>query len=100
MRHGQGERVPIPTTDEIADVILEDREIVAVSAVKYGPLIYMKFAFHNGDISTAALGPNGQLRLIEALKVLLPEHAESPAAGVIKLETERGFVIQSGHMSA
>ncbi|MGA8714053.1 MAG: hypothetical protein WB647_13675 [Roseiarcus sp.] len=38
MTHGQRGRVPIPTNEEIAEAEDLHREIVAVSAIQYGPL--------------------------------------------------------------
>ncbi len=67
MTHGQRGRVPIPTNEEIAEAEDLHREIVAVSAIQYGPLNYMKFAFRNGATSTASLGTEGALSLFEAL---------------------------------
>ena|SRR5208283_2680238 len=99
MRRGQGDRVPIPTKEEIDEAIRLDREIVAVSAKQLGPLIYMKFAFHNGDTSTVSLGTNGGRHLLAALRIFFPEAAERRASGVKVRNTETGLEIQSGHMS-
>ena len=67
MRRGQGGRVPIPTRAEIDKSEAQSREIVACSGVRLGPPIYMKFAFNNGDSSTASLGPTGAHHLLSAL---------------------------------
>jgi len=99
MRRGQGDRVPLLTKDEIDEAVRLDREIVAVSAVQFGPSIYMKFAFHNGDTSTVSLGTPGGFHLIEALKTLYPRHAEPRASPVKERKTETGIELQSGRMS-
>jgi hypothetical protein len=96
-RRGQGQRVPIPTQDEIAEAEALGREIVACSAVTFGPLKYMKVAFRNGDISTVSLGMLGGYRLLRALKTIVPD---TPQVGVAHAtETENGLQLQEGHMS-
>ena len=100
MTYGQSGRVPIPTNEEIAEAEDLHREIVAVSAVQYGPLNYMKFAFRNGATSTASLGADGALSLLEALTALFPDHREWAEADLTKRMTASGRLeIQSGHMS-
>ncbi|MGA9847776.1 MAG: hypothetical protein WBQ45_09065 [Roseiarcus sp.] len=100
MTHGQRGRVPIPTNEEIAEAEDLHREIVAVSAIQYGPLNYMKFAFRNGATSTASLGSEGALSLLEALTALFPDHPAGLEADAAKRMTVSGRLeIQSGHMS-
>lgn len=100
MSYGQGGRVPIPTNEEIAEAEELHREIVAVSAIQYGPLNYMKFAFRNGATSTASLGADGALSLLEALTSLFPDRPEGPEVNATKRMTASGRLeIQSGHVS-
>ncbi len=101
MQHGQGGLVPIPTKAEIEEAHRLDREIVAVSVKQIGLMTYMKFAFHNGDTSTVSLGIGnlGGFRVLEALKIVFPEHLSTPASAVIAHKSETGLEIQSGHMS-
>lgn len=101
MHRGQGERVPIPTKEEIDEAIRLDHEIVAVSVKQIALMTYMKFAFHNGDTSTVSIGIGnlGGFRLFEALKTLFPEHAITPGSAVVIHKSETGLEIQSGHMS-
>lgn len=98
MRYGAGGRVPLPTRPEIDEANALDREIVACSAVKLGPLIYMKVAFHSGDISTVNLGTNGGYRLLRALKALVPDTEHTGVAQMT--DGEFGLQLQEGHMSA
>lgn len=98
MRRGQGERVPFPTNPEIEEANEKDREIVACSAVKLGPLTYMKVGFHNGDTSTVYLGIDGAVHMLRALKALVPD---TPHIGVAQMTTgDRGRQLQEGYMSA
>jgi hypothetical protein len=101
MKRGQGDRIPVPTKEEIDEAILRDHEIVAVSVKQIALMTYMKFAFHNGDTSTVSLGIGtlGGFRVFEALKILFPEHGTTPASGVVVHRSETGLEIQSGHMS-
>jgi hypothetical protein len=98
MRRGRGGRVPLPTRAEMREAVEQDREVVACSGVKDGPQIFLKVAFHNGDISTVYLGPTGSLRLLMALKALVPDGPIISASQTTKTET--GFTVQEGHMSA
>jgi hypothetical protein len=97
MRYGQGARVPIPTEEQIAGADAQENEIVACAALMKGPLLYMNIAFHNGYISTVAVGPAGGPRLLRALKALVPD---GPTTGVSEVtEGDRGREVQEGHMS-
>ncbi len=101
MTYSQHGRVPIPTNEEIEEAEDLHREIVAVSAIQYGPLNYMKFAFRNGATSTASLGPDGALSLLEALTALFPDHPERLVADSSKRMTASGRLeIQSGRISS
>jgi hypothetical protein len=96
-RYGQGGRVPFPTPAEIAEADKLDREIVACSVETFGPLKYIKVAFHNGDTSTVQLGTNGGYRILRALKAVVPD---TPHVGTATVErTEKGYRLQEGHMS-
>jgi hypothetical protein len=100
MSYGQGGRVPIPTNEEIVEAEELHREIVAVSAIQYGPLNYMKFAFRNGVTSTASLGADGALSLLQALTALFPDHLERSEVNATQRMTASGRLeIQSGHIS-
>lgn len=94
MRRGQGERVPIPTDEDLRGAISLDRVIVACSGKRYGPLIVLTVALHNGDISTVALDVAGGFRLLRALKALIPD---GPSVGAASLT---GDGVQEGNMSA
>jgi hypothetical protein len=97
MGYGSGGKVPLPTKSEIDEAHALDREVVACSAVRYGPMTYMKVAFHNGDTSTVWLGSNGAFRLLRALKAIVPD---TPHVGASLLsEIENGHSLQEGHMS-
>ncbi len=98
MSYGQGDSVPIPTSDETAEARKAGNEIVACSALKIGPLIYMKFGFRNGHMSTAILGDAAECLILSVLKAVVPEH-ERVAAAPSKVG-EYGLEVQAGHMSA
>jgi hypothetical protein len=98
MRYGAGRRVPLPTKSEIDEAAKLGREIVACSALRYRPLIYMKVAFHNGDTSTVSLGTNGGFRLLRALKTIVPDTEHTGVAPATM--GEFGLQLQEGDMSA
>jgi len=90
---GRGGRVPVPTDSEFREAIDLDREIVACSAKRFGPLIALKVAFHNGDTSTVSVSTAGGFHLLRALKAIVPD---GPTVGAAALS---GDEIQEGHMS-
>jgi len=97
-RRGEAGHVPLPTKTETDEAHKLHREVVACSAVKYGPLIYMKVAFHNTGTSTVYLDEDGALHLLRALKALVPDNPDIDASPVIT--TAQGPAVQEGHMSA
>jgi hypothetical protein len=98
MRYGQGEHVPVPTDEQIFAADAQENEIVACSALKRGPLLYMSIAFRNGYISTVAMGPDGGLHLLRALKALVPD---GPITGVSEMiRGARGVEVQEGYTAA
>jgi hypothetical protein len=99
MRHGQGGRLPIPTEAELAEAISLDREVVACSGKRFGSLIAVTVAFHNGDISTVSLDEHAALCLFAALKALFPAIESASASPARIRETESGVEVQCGHMS-
>jgi hypothetical protein len=90
------EPVPLPTDDEMAASLEKDREIVAHSAKNRGRLLYLKLAFHTGDIGVVHLDPIRADYLLQTLQKFLPkspEHDGSP----VKWESE-GLEDQQGHL--
>jgi hypothetical protein len=101
MRRGQGERLPVPTLQELNEAMTTGLQIVACSGLRSGPLIALKLGCHNGGIATVYLDVIGRHYLLEALKVLVPRADQSPPASpVIRRETPDGIEIQVGYMSA
>lgn len=100
MRRGQGDRVPIPTTADLSEAISLDREIVACSGKRFGPLIALTVAFHNADKSTVCLNEYAALCLLGALKALFPGIESSPASPARVRGTEGDVEVQCGHMSS
>jgi len=100
MRRGRGDRLPVPTLEELNEASASEREIVACSGLRYGPLIALKLACHNGDTATVCLDTVGRFYLLEALKALIPQGDQSPPASPVKVRgTPEGVEIQVGHMS-
>lgn len=96
-RYGQGDKVPFPTDEEVLESMASEREIVACSAVRDGPSIYMKVAFHSGDISMVSLSVDGAFRLLRVLKALVPD---TPAVGEAHVIQVGGRpAVREGHMS-
>lgn len=93
----QGDRVPLPTKDELMLAFTENREIVACSGVRQSPLICMNVAFHRTGISTIIVGEMAGRHLLAALKALFPSAADIPASPAI--ETEFEIAVQAGHLS-
>jgi hypothetical protein len=90
--------MPVPTKEDITAAVSQEREIVACSAVRYGPLIALSIALHNGDTATVILEPVGRHNLLSALKALVPDLESIVAAPVTN--GDLGPQVQTGHMSA
>ena len=89
-------RVPYPTKDAFNEAVASDREIIACSAVPYGPLTAMNIAFRSGDISTVYIAELGALNLAKALTALFPSIESAPASPVRRYAAGR---LVAGHMS-
>jgi hypothetical protein len=48
MRRGQGERLPIPSADDLGAAVAEGREIAACSGLKQGPQAVLIIALDSG----------------------------------------------------
>jgi hypothetical protein len=99
-RHGQGGHLPIPTLEDLKSAIAEEREMVACSALKHGPLAAVTLALDSGATATVCLDELGAHYLSEALKHLFPAVASTPPASPVKVaKTDDGFGIQVGYQS-
>jgi hypothetical protein len=70
MRRGHGARPPIPTKKDLEETIAGDREIVACSGLRYGPLTALTMCLHNGGAAMVCLNDIGSMVLLEALRAL------------------------------
>jgi hypothetical protein len=92
----QGDRVPLPTNDEMLFAMQERHEIAACSGAGSWPMIGMNIFFRNGDNSIVLVDELGAGFLLATLKALFPKLADIPAARV--RETECGSGVQEGHI--
>jgi hypothetical protein len=99
MRRGHGERLPVPSLQDLTEVSAAGHEVVACSALRYGPRSIMSIACHSGDIATVCLDEHAAFCLFEVLKVLYPAIASAPASPVKVQKTESGIGLQAGHVS-
>jgi hypothetical protein len=99
MRRGHGERLAVPTLQDLNEVSAAGHEVVACSALRYGPLSVVSIACHSGDVATVCLDEYAALCLFEVLKVLFPAIAAAPASPVKVQKTESGMGLQAGHVS-
>lgn len=93
----QRRRLKVPTLAEMTKAETEEREIVACSGKRYGPLIYLKLACRNGDIGTVTLSTVGKGLLVTALTALLsPEELSQPGFLAEVQRTDNGCEVQAG----
>ena len=70
-------RMPLPDDEDIRIARAKKREVVACSAASKGKLLFLKLAFHTGDIATVYVDPIRADYLFRLLKEFLPDDGES-----------------------
>jgi len=100
MRRGQGGRLPVPTTAEFTQAVIEECEIVACSGLKQGPLAAMKLALNSGHTATVCVDVLSAVILVQSLKALFSGCDTPPASPATITKTDTGIAIQAGHLSA
>src|SRR5258706_9533521 len=65
MRRGHGERLPVPSLQDLNEVSAAGHEVVACSALRYGPRSVKSIACHSGDIATVCLDEHAAFCLFE-----------------------------------
>jgi hypothetical protein len=98
MRRGQGGRLAVPTIGDLMKADEQEREVVACSGLRFGPLTALTIALHNGDTATVCLNDIGSVVLLDALRALFPN--STPTSAALVKETANGIEVQVGHLSA
>jgi hypothetical protein len=91
--------LPVPSLQDLTEVSVAGHEVVACSALRFGPRSVMSIACDSGDITTVCLDEHAALCLFEVLKVLYPAIASAPASPMKVQKTESGIGLQAGHVS-
>jgi hypothetical protein len=101
MRRGQGERVPIPTIEDLEHAIMGEMEMAACSGLRHGPLAVMTLALNSTATATVCVDELSALHMCEALKALFPNIATPVASPAKVTRLDNGDVaVQVGHQSA
>lgn len=96
---GQGGRLPIPTHDEFAKVVVEDSVIVACAGRREGPLAALCMALETGYTATVCVNTLSAVQLVATLKAMFPGCDTPPASPAIVTQIENGIGVQAGHQS-
>ena len=90
------ERVPLPTDADMVNALEKKREIVGFSATNIEQSLFLKLAFHTGDIGVVYLDPIRADYLLRTLQKMLPAREESDGSPVrwaaSGLTDQKGFL--------
>ena len=93
------ERVPFPTSAERTSA--RENEIVGVAVTSNSIELYLKCAFHKGDIQTVYVDRSIADRLLAALRALSPASEQIPKSTVSPVSGDDGLSwggVQEGYL--
>jgi hypothetical protein len=100
MRSGQGGRLPIPTVEELQQVVIAQNQIVACAARRQGPLAVMTLALNTMETATVCVDTHSAVILVAALKELFPGCDKPMGSPAVVTRTQTEIAVQAGHQSA